>query len=156
MFINRSNRLQIPTHADAWWNGGGDPNRDLRLRKDAIKVCPKSSFPSLSVWKLTKLESVFRLIRFELLSIVRKHSDFLKQGMVDELDESDLEMDHKFWNEMLDLYFISTAINSKGNQEDDLVFFVKNTVQYIDLDCLSYTLIIYKIWKYSFLSNRFL
>ncbi|KMZ56027.1 putative Cw7 protein [Zostera marina] len=65
--------------------------------------------------------------RFELLSIVRKHSDFLKQGMVDELDESDLEMDHKFWNEMLDLYFISTAINSKGNQEDDLVFFVKNT-----------------------------
>lgn len=54
----------------------------------------------------------------------------MKQGMVDELDEFDLEMDHKFWNEMLDLYFISTITNSKENQGDDLVFFVKNTVQY--------------------------
>ncbi|XP_078430501.1 CW7 isoform X2 [Wolffia australiana] len=63
--------------------------------------------------------------RHELLTIVRRHSKFLKDGMVDEDDRSDIEMDVKFWNEMLDLYFIRGR-ESTGCHEDDLIFFVRD------------------------------
>lgn len=63
--------------------------------------------------------------RSELLSMVRRHSDFLKEGMIDEYDDCDVDMDGKFWHEMLDLYFIRSK-ESKGREEDDMVFFVRN------------------------------
>lgn len=47
--------------------------------------------------------------------------------MIDEDDTSDVEMDVKFWHEMLDLYFIRGR-ESKGGHEDDLIFFVKDMV----------------------------
>ncbi|CAA7393792.1 unnamed protein product [Spirodela intermedia] len=63
--------------------------------------------------------------RYELLTMVKQHSKFLREGMIDEDDTSDVEMDVKFWYEMLDLYFIRGR-ESKGGHEDDLIFFVKD------------------------------
>lgn len=63
--------------------------------------------------------------RYELLSMVRKHSNLLVQTADDGHEASDVEMDAQFWLEMLDLYFIRYRI-SQGRQEDDLVFFVRN------------------------------
>ncbi|CAA6657689.1 unnamed protein product [Spirodela intermedia] len=51
--------------------------------------------------------------RYELLTMVKQHSKFLREGMIDEDDTSDVEMDVKFWYEMLDLYFIRGR-ESKG------------------------------------------
>lgn len=64
--------------------------------------------------------------RDELLNMVRKHSNLLGETTVDEQDASDIGMDAQFWHEMVDLYFIRGRV-SKGRQEDDLVFFVRNT-----------------------------
>ncbi|XP_020100382.1 uncharacterized protein KIAA0930 homolog isoform X3 [Ananas comosus] len=63
--------------------------------------------------------------RIELLSMVRKHSNLLGEAVVDEQDDSDIGMDARFWHEMLDLYFIRGRV-SKGKEEDDLIFFVRN------------------------------
>uniref|UniRef100_A0A1D1YG87 Uncharacterized protein KIAA0930 n=1 Tax=Anthurium amnicola TaxID=1678845 RepID=A0A1D1YG87_9ARAE len=63
--------------------------------------------------------------RHELLTMVRQHSQFLREGMVDEDDASDVDMDARFWHEMLDLYFIRGR-ESKGSEEDDLIFFVRD------------------------------
>ncbi|XP_010936178.1 uncharacterized protein [Elaeis guineensis] len=63
--------------------------------------------------------------RYELLSMVRKHSNLVGETAVDEQDASDIGMDAQFWHKMLDLYFIHGRI-SKGRQEDDLIFFVRN------------------------------
>eukprot|EP00257_Ricinus_communis_P026086 XP_025013500.1 uncharacterized protein LOC8265261 isoform X2 [Ricinus communis] len=61
--------------------------------------------------------------RYELLSMVKKHSTLLgKSTEVD--DATDVEMDGHFWYDMLDLYFIRGR-ESRGRQDDDLVFFVK-------------------------------
>ncbi|XP_077233886.1 CW7 [Tasmannia lanceolata] len=62
--------------------------------------------------------------RYELLSMVRKHSHLLGKTTIDDEDASDVEMDAQFWHEMLDLYFIR-ARESKGRQDDDLIFFVR-------------------------------
>ncbi|XP_043809332.1 uncharacterized protein KIAA0930 homolog isoform X2 [Manihot esculenta] len=63
--------------------------------------------------------------RHELLSMVKKHSALLGKGTLDERDASDVEMDCRFWYDMLDLYFIRCK-ESRGRQDDDLVFFVRN------------------------------
>ncbi|KAL5230547.1 hypothetical protein ABZP36_029323 [Zizania latifolia] len=64
--------------------------------------------------------------RKELPSMVKKHSHLIKWTVVDaEDDASDVGMDDKFWNEMLDLFFVRGRV-SKRREEDDLVFFVNN------------------------------
>ncbi|XP_021678784.2 uncharacterized protein LOC110663696 isoform X2 [Hevea brasiliensis] len=56
--------------------------------------------------------------------MVKKHSTLLGKGTVHERDPSDVEMDGRFWYDMLDLYFIRGK-ESRGRQDDDLVFFVR-------------------------------
>ncbi|KAK5824020.1 uncharacterized protein LOC108484058 isoform X1 [Gossypium arboreum] len=62
--------------------------------------------------------------RFELLSVVRKHSNLLGKTTVDEEDATDVEMDGKFWHDIFDLYFVRGK-ESRGRQDDDLIFFVR-------------------------------
>ncbi|XP_071923395.1 uncharacterized protein [Coffea arabica] len=62
--------------------------------------------------------------RFELLSMVRKHSKFLAKPSADEDDASDVEMDIHFWHDVLNVYFVSGK-ESRGRQEDDMLFFVR-------------------------------
>ncbi|OVA09420.1 Protein of unknown function DUF2045 [Macleaya cordata] len=66
--------------------------------------------------------------RHELLSMVKKHSNLLGKTVVDdaEQDASDVEMDSHFWHDILELYFI-LGRESRGRQEDDLIFFVRKT-----------------------------
>ncbi|KAM5565912.1 hypothetical protein ABKV19_019760 [Rosa sericea] len=59
--------------------------------------------------------------RYELLSMVKKHSSLLGKTVV---DASDVEMDPRFWHDVLDLYFVRGK-DSRGRQDDDLVFFVR-------------------------------
>lgn len=63
--------------------------------------------------------------RYELLSMVKKHSNHLVERTDDEHEASDVEMDAEFWHEMLDLYFVCCRV-TQGREEDDLVFFVRN------------------------------
>ncbi|KAI3696812.1 hypothetical protein L6452_29378 [Arctium lappa] len=62
--------------------------------------------------------------RYELLSMVKKHSNLIGKTIVDEEDASDVEMDQRFWHDVMDLYFIGGR-ESKEQQDDDLLFFVK-------------------------------
>ncbi|OMO50944.1 hypothetical protein CCACVL1_30125 [Corchorus capsularis] len=62
--------------------------------------------------------------RFELLSMVKKHSNLLGKTTVDEQDASDVEMDGQFWHDVFDLYFVRGK-ESRGRQDDDLIFFVR-------------------------------
>lgn len=62
--------------------------------------------------------------RYELLSMVKKHSKLLGKSLGDEDDPSDVEMDLRFWHDVMDLYFIRGR-ESRGRQDDDLVFFVR-------------------------------
>ncbi|GAB2269581.1 hypothetical protein Dimus_004503 [Dionaea muscipula] len=62
--------------------------------------------------------------RFELLSMVKKHSNLLGKTIVDEQDSTDVEMDQGFWHDILNLYFICGS-GLRGQQDDDLVFFVR-------------------------------
>ncbi|XP_010999903.1 PREDICTED: uncharacterized protein KIAA0930 homolog isoform X1 [Populus euphratica] len=64
--------------------------------------------------------------RFELLSMVKKHSKLLGKTTVEdeEEDAADVEMDSRFWHDVLDLYFIRGK-ESRRKQDDDLVFFVR-------------------------------
>ena len=70
--------------------------------------------------------------RDELLSIVRKHSSFLKNRVVsgegNNEDEDDLDM--RFWRELVDMFFVKGMIDLKETQGDDLVFFVQHEVLY--------------------------
>ncbi|XP_072990392.1 uncharacterized protein [Typha latifolia] len=63
--------------------------------------------------------------RYELLSMVKKHSNLLGWTVVDEQDASDVGMDAQFWHEVLDMYFVRGRV-AKGREEDDLIFFVRN------------------------------
>ncbi|KAI7737192.1 hypothetical protein M8C21_009031 [Ambrosia artemisiifolia] len=63
--------------------------------------------------------------RYELLSMVKKHSSLIGKTVLDEQDASDVELDQKFWHDILDLYFIGGR-DAKEQQDDDLLFFVKN------------------------------
>lgn len=67
--------------------------------------------------------------RYELLSMVKKHSKLLGKTIVDEQDASDIEMDQGFWHDVLNLYFVQGK-DSRGQQDDDLVFFVKKMVHH--------------------------
>ncbi|KAF3447467.1 hypothetical protein FNV43_RR12653 [Rhamnella rubrinervis] len=62
--------------------------------------------------------------RSELLSMVKKNSSLLEKKVVDEEDAADVEMDERFWQGVLDLYFIRGK-ESRRRQDDDLVFFVR-------------------------------
>ncbi|XWS25488.1 hypothetical protein CRYUN_Cryun27aG0072200 [Craigia yunnanensis] len=64
--------------------------------------------------------------RFELLSMVKKHSNLLGKTTVDEQDASDVEMDGQFWHDVFDLYFVRGK-ESRGRQDDDLLFFVRKS-----------------------------
>ncbi|XP_061372015.1 uncharacterized protein LOC133314548 [Gastrolobium bilobum] len=62
--------------------------------------------------------------RCELLSMVKKHSNLIGKTVVEEQDAPDVEMDMKFWHDVFDLYFVRGK-ESRGRQDDDLVFFVR-------------------------------
>ncbi|KAK7410099.1 hypothetical protein VNO78_00622 [Psophocarpus tetragonolobus] len=62
--------------------------------------------------------------RYELLSMVKKHSNLIGKTVVEEQDASDIEMDMRFWHDVFDLYFVRGK-ESRGRQDDDLVFFVR-------------------------------
>lgn len=62
--------------------------------------------------------------------MVKKHSNSIGQTEVEEQDASDVEMDPRFWHEVMDLYFIRGK-ESRGRQDDDLVFFVRKVVQFL-------------------------
>ncbi|KAK7283229.1 hypothetical protein RIF29_12619 [Crotalaria pallida] len=62
--------------------------------------------------------------RYELLSMVKKHSNLIGKTVVEEQDASDVEMDMRFWRDVFDLYFVLSK-ESRRRQDDDLVFFVR-------------------------------
>lgn len=59
--------------------------------------------------------------------MVKKHSNLLGQTTGDDQDASDVEMDHRFWKDVMDLYFICGR-ESRRRQDDDLIFFVRKKV----------------------------
>ena len=61
--------------------------------------------------------------RLKLLSMVKKHSKLLGKTIVDKEDASDVAMDSCFWHDVMNLYFVHGR-ESRGRQDDDLVFFV--------------------------------
>ncbi|KAI3738446.1 hypothetical protein L2E82_28478 [Cichorium intybus] len=61
--------------------------------------------------------------RFELLSAVKKHSTLIGKAIEDEEDTSHIDMNQKFWHDVMDLYFMGGR-ESKEQQDDDLLFFV--------------------------------
>ncbi|XP_050884859.1 uncharacterized protein LOC127087990 isoform X2 [Lathyrus oleraceus] len=65
--------------------------------------------------------------RYELLSMVKKHSNLIGKTVVEDQDAPDVEMDMKFWHDVFDLYFLR-GNDSRGRQDDDLVFFVRKLV----------------------------
>ena len=70
--------------------------------------------------------------RDELLSIVRKHSSFLKNHLVsgEGNNEEEDHLDMRFWRELVDMFFVKGMIDLKETQGDDLVFFVQHEVLY--------------------------
>ena len=60
--------------------------------------------------------------------MVKKNSKLLGRTVVDEQDSSDVEMDQRFWHDVLDLYFFRSK-ESRRKQDDDLVFLVRKLVQ---------------------------
>ncbi|XP_055833566.1 uncharacterized protein LOC129902363 isoform X4 [Solanum dulcamara] len=61
--------------------------------------------------------------RSELLCMVKKNSKMLGKTIVED-ETSDVETDPLFWHGVMDVYFIRGR-ESRGRQEDDLVFFAK-------------------------------
>lgn len=74
--------------------------------------------------------------------MVKKHSNLIGQTVVDEQDVSDVETDPRFWHDVMDLYFIRGK-ESRGRQDDDLVFFVRKVVQFCY--CLTWLQYLYLI-----------
>lgn len=66
--------------------------------------------------------------RYELLSMVKKHSNSLGKTVVEENQDNDgyddVELDSGFWHDVFDLYFVRGK-ESRGRQDDDLIFFVR-------------------------------
>ncbi|KAM4087162.1 hypothetical protein ACJW30_10G156700 [Castanea mollissima] len=71
--------------------------------------------------------------RYELLNMVRKHSNSLGQTVLltDQQQQQqqdgtpdDVELDQLFWHDIFDLYFVRGK-ESRGRQDDDLLFFVR-------------------------------
>ncbi|GLT93622.1 hypothetical protein SLE2022_114050 [Rubroshorea leprosula] len=65
--------------------------------------------------------------RYDLLSMVKKHSSLLGKSVVEEQDASDVVMDRRFWHDVFDLYFIRGE-ESRGRQDDDMIFFVRKSM----------------------------
>lgn len=69
--------------------------------------------------------------RYELLSMVKKHSNSLGKTVVEEHQDNDgyddVELDSGFWHDVFDLYFVRGK-ESRGRQDDDLIFFVRKYV----------------------------
>ncbi|KAB1203960.1 hypothetical protein CJ030_MR8G001954 [Morella rubra] len=65
---------------------------------------------------------------YELLSMVKKHSNSLGKTVVEENQDNDgydyVELDSGFWHDVFDLYFVRGK-ESRGRQDDDLIFFVR-------------------------------
>lgn len=59
--------------------------------------------------------------------MVKKHSNLLGKTTVDDQDASDIEMDAGFWHDVFDLYFVRGE-ESRGKQDDDMIFFVNKVV----------------------------
>lgn len=60
--------------------------------------------------------------------MVKKHSKLLGKAVTDDEDASDVGMDSGFWHDILDLYFVRSK-ESRGREDDDLVFFVRKLVE---------------------------
>ncbi|CAN4122527.1 unnamed protein product [Withania somnifera] len=56
--------------------------------------------------------------------MVKKNSKMLGKTIVEDEETSDVETDPQFWHDIMNVYFICGR-ESRGRQEDDLVFFVK-------------------------------
>lgn len=68
--------------------------------------------------------------RYELLSIIKKHSKSIGQTILDEEESADdLEMDPGFWHNIIDSYFVCSK-ESRGREDDDLIFFVRKMVAF--------------------------
>lgn len=70
--------------------------------------------------------------RYELLNMVKKHSNSLGQTvlLMDQQQDGapdDVELDQLFWHDILDLYFVRGK-ESRGRQDDDLLFFIRKLV----------------------------
>ena len=59
--------------------------------------------------------------------MVKNHSKVLRKTIVHKEDASDVEMDSRFWDDVMDLYF-SRGRESRSRQDDGLVFFVRKLV----------------------------
>ncbi|CAN8244880.1 unnamed protein product [Cochlearia groenlandica] len=71
--------------------------------------------------------------RYEIMSMVKKHSKSLGKLSLDDQDASDVEMDSNFWHGVFDVYFVR-CMESRRRQDDDLLFFVRK------MSCQSYGL----------------
>lgn len=59
--------------------------------------------------------------------MVKRNSKLLGKTVLDEEESSDVEMDPRFWHDVLDLYFFR-GTESRRRQDDDLVFLVRKLV----------------------------
>lgn len=59
--------------------------------------------------------------------MVRKHSKLIGKTILDDEETSDVEIDSGFWQGIIDLYFVRGR-ESRGRQDDDLIFFVRKMV----------------------------
>lgn len=59
--------------------------------------------------------------------MVKKHSELLRQNTVEEKDVSDVGKNHGFWHDVMEHYFVNGK-EARKRLDDDLIFFVKNTV----------------------------
>ena len=73
--------------------------------------------------------------------MVKKHSNLIGKTVVEEQDASDIEMDMRFWHDVFDLYFVCGK-ESRGRQDDDLVFFVRKLVCLFQLKIFSVHLLL--------------
>lgn len=79
---------------------------------------------------------IMHIGRHELLSIIRKHSKSIGQTTLDaEVAQDDLEMDPSFWHNIIDSYFVRSR-ESRGREDDDLLFFVRKMVAVTTIDSI--------------------
>lgn len=70
------------------------------------------------------------------MSIIKKHSKSIGQTILDEEESGDdLEMDPSFWHNIIDSYFVCSK-ESRGREDDDLIFFVRKMVASTSINCL--------------------
>ena len=64
--------------------------------------------------------------------------NMLGKTIVDEQDASNLEMDQASWHDILNFYF-AQGKESRGRQNDDLIFFVRKMLLNYPFDALSFS-----------------